>query len=140
MKFLGNLFKREKNIFLTTQGKSKFSDSVKHALNGIEYAMDHERNVKVEMFIGILVSIAGFIFHISIFEWLVILLTIAMVITLEFINTAIERVVDLVTTDYKELAKASKDVAAGAVLIMSLFSVIIGIVIFLPKIIDIFCK
>ena len=137
---LDKLFRRSKNIFLKTQGKSKFSVSVGHAMNGIEYAIDHERNVKIEIFFGIMVSIAGFLFHISIFEWLVILLTIAMVITLEFVNTAIERVVDLVTTDYRDLAKVAKDVAAGAVLFMSLFSVIIGIVIFLPKIIDFFVK
>lgn len=135
---LDKIFKKRRNIFLTTQGKSKFSISVGHAIDGIEYAVNHERNVKIEILFGILVSIAGFLFHISIFEWLVILLTIAMVITLEFINTAIERVVDLVTTDYKELAKSAKDVAAGAVLFMSLFSVIIGIVIFLPKIIEMF--
>ena len=135
---LGKIFKKRGNIFLTTQGKSKFSVSVGHAIDGIDYAINHERNVKIEMLFGILVSIAGFLFHISIFEWLVILLTIAMVITLEFINTAIERVVDLVTTDYKELAKSAKDVAAGAVLFMSLFSVIIGIVIFLPKVIEVF--
>ena len=135
---LGKIFKKRGNIFLATQGKSKFSVSVGHAIDGIEYAINHERNVKIEMLFGILVSIAGFLFHISIFEWLVILLTIAMVITLEFINTAIERVVDLVTTDYKELAKSAKDVAAGAVLFMSLFSVIIGIVIFLPKVIEVF--
>ena len=135
---LDKIFKKRGNIFLTTQGKSKFFVSVGHAIDGIEYAVNHERNVKIEMLFGILVSIAGFLFHISIFEWLVILLTIAMVITLEFINTAIERVVDLVTTDYKELAKSAKDVAAGAVLFMSLFSVIIGIVIFLPKVIEVF--
>lgn len=135
---LDKIFKKRGNIFLITQGKSKFSVSVGHAIDGIEYAVNHERNVKIEMLFGILVSIAGFLFHISIFEWLVILLTIAMVITLEFINTAIERVVDLVTTDYKELAKSAKDVAAGAVLFMSLFSVIIGIVIFLPKVIEVF--
>ena len=135
---LGKIFKKRGNIFLATQGKSKFSVSVGHAIDGIEYAINHERNVKIEMLFGILVSIAGFLFHISIFEWLVILLTIAMVITLEFINTAIERVVDLVTTDYKELAKSAKDVAAGAVLFMSLFSVIIGIVIFLPRVIEVF--
>ena len=135
---LGKIFKKRGNIFLATQGKSKFSVSVGHAIDGIEYAVNHERNVKIEILFGILVSIAGFLFHISIFEWLVILLTIAMVITLEFINTAIERVVDLVTTDYKELAKSAKDVAAGAVLFMSLFSVIIGMVIFLPKVIEVF--
>ena len=135
---LDKIFKKRRNIFLATQGKSKFSTSVGHAIDGIEYAVNHERNVKIEMLFGILVSIAGFLFHISIFEWLVILLTIAMVITLEFINTAIERVVDLVTTEYKELAKSAKDVAAGAVLFMSLFSVVIGIVVFLPKIIEMF--
>ena len=56
-----------------------------------------------------------------------------MVICLELVNTAIERAVDLTTKEYKELAKIAKDVAAGAVLVMSMFSVIIGIIIFLPK-------
>ena len=54
------------------------------------------------------------------------------------VNTAIERVVDLVTKDYHELAKNAKDVAAGAVFIASMFSVVLGIVIFLPKIIQLF--
>ena len=135
---LDKIFKKRRNIFLSTQGKSKFSVSVGHALDGIEYAIDHERNVKIEILFGIMVSIAGVFFHITVMEWLVILLTIAMVITLEFVNTAIERVVDLVTVDYKELAKSAKDVAAGAVLFMSLFSVIIGIVIFLPRILELF--
>jgi undecaprenol kinase len=53
------------------------------------------------------------------------------------VNTAIERCVDLITKDYKELAKLAKDIAAGSVLIMSLFSIIIGIIIFLPKILEI---
>ena len=56
-----------------------------------------------------------------------------MVLALELVNTAIERTVDLVTKDYHDLAKAAKDVAAGAVLIMSMFSVIIGLIIFIPK-------
>ena len=60
----------------------------------------------------------------------------AMVLTLEIINTSIERCVDLVTKDYRDLAKIAKDVAAGAVFVMSLFSVAIGICIFLPKIIN----
>jgi undecaprenol kinase len=59
-----------------------------------------------------------------------------MILTLELINTAIERCVDLVTKEYHDLAKAAKDVAAGAVFIMSMFSIIIGIIIFLPKMIN----
>ena len=56
---------------------------------------------------------------------------------LEIVNTAIERTVDLVTKEYEELAKIAKDVAAAAVLVMSMFSVVIGIIIFLPKLINI---
>lgn len=132
MKLLGR-----RNKFLKTQGKEEFDKSVGHALDGIEYAVNHERNVKIEILFAILTSILGFILKISLLEWVVIVLVIAMVLALELVNTAIERTVDLVTKDYHDLAKASKDVAAGAVLVMSMFSVIIGLIIFLPKIISV---
>lgn len=132
MKLLGR-----KNKYLKTQGKEKFSKSMGHALDGIEYAINHERNVKIEILAAISVSVLGFILKISIIEWLIIILVISMVLALELVNTAIERCVDLVTKDYHDLAKAAKDVAAGAVFLMSLFSLIIGIVIFLPKIFDV---
>ena len=125
-----------KNKYLKTQGKSKFKESFNHATDGVEYAINHERNLKIEILMGILVSIAGFLFKISILEWLILVLVISMVICLELVNTSIERTVDLVTKEYKDLAKVAKDVAAGAVLIMSMFSVVVGIIIFLPKIID----
>lgn len=127
-----------KNIFLKTQGREQFSKSVGHALDGIEYAINNERNIKIEILMGIIVSIAGFILKISLLEWLVLVLLIGTILSLELINTAIERCVDLVTKEYKELAKAAKDTAAGAVFIMSAFSIIIGIIIFLPKIIILF--
>ena len=130
------IFLGKKNKFLKTQGKSKFKESFNHATDGIEYAINHERNLKLEILAGILACIAGFILKISVLEWLVIVITIAMVICLELINTSIERTVDLITKEYKDLAKAAKDVAAGAVLVMSMFSVVVGIIIFLPKIIN----
>lgn len=130
------IFLGRKNKYLKTQGKSGFRESLNHATDGIDYALNHERNLKIEIFIGILVCIAGFIFKISLLEWLVIVLVISMVISLELVNTSIERTVDLVTKEYKDLAKVAKDVAAGSVLIMSMFSVVIGIIIFLPKIIE----
>ena len=123
-----------KNIFLKTQGREQFSKSVGHALDGIEYAINNERNIKIEILMGIIASITGFILKISLLEWLVLVLLIGTILALELINTSIERSVDLVTKDYKELAKAAKDTAAGAVFIMSTFSIIIGIIIFLPKI------
>lgn len=126
----------KKNIFIKTQGREKFSKSVGHAIDGIEYTINKERNIKLEILAAIIVSVAGFILKITLTEWLVMLLVISMVLSLELINTAIERCVDLVTKDYHDLAKAAKDASAGAVFMMSLFSIIIGIVIFLPKIIN----
>ncbi len=121
---------------LKLQGKGKFSDSVKHAVDGVDYTLLHERNFRIELVFAVMVCIASIIFRISIMEWVILLLTMAMVLTLEIINTSIERCVDLVTKDYRDLAKIAKDVAAGAVFVMSLFSVAIGICIFLPKIIN----
>ena len=119
---------------LKLQGKTSFIDSVNHALDGISYTVEKEKNFKKEIIMAIIVMIAGFYFKVSKTEWLILLLTISSVLGLELINTSIERCVDLVTKDYKELAKNTKDVAAGAVLITSIFSVFIGIIIFLPKI------
>lgn len=129
--------KEIKNI-LSLQGKSKFRDSVNHAMDGINYTREHEKNFRIELFMMGLVLMAGIYFRVSSMEWLILLLTIALVLTLEMVNTSIERCVDLVTKEYHELAKNAKDVAAGAVFVMSIFSVCIGIVIFLPKIIELF--
>jgi len=133
IKFLGRL---KLSKIIKFQGKRKFSESMRNALNGISYVTQHERNFKIEIIMGILVLILGILLKVSILEWLVLIITISLVLCFEIINTAIERCVDLVTKDYKELAKITKDVAAGAVLVMSMFATIIGIVIFLPKLIN----
>ena len=119
---------------LKHQGKGRFTHSVKHAINGIDYTISHEKNFKIEMFIAIMVIIASIILKVNMLEWIILSLTIAMVLVLEIVNTSIERCVDLVTKEYEELAKIAKDTAAGAVLVMSIFSVSVGICMFLPKI------
>ena len=119
---------------LKRQGKSSFSESVEHAIDGIQYIANHERNFRIEIIFAIAVTFASFFLKVSLIEWCILILVIGMVLALEMVNTSIERCVDLVTKDYKELAKIAKDVAAGAVLVMSMFSVILGILIFLPKI------
>ena len=135
MRLLGRF---EVKRILRSQGKSKFSESVGHALDGIQYTASHERNFRIEISFAIMVSIASFIFQVSLAEWCQLVLVIGMVLALEMVNTAIERCVDLVTKDYKELAKIAKDVSAGAVFVMSMFSAVLGILIFLPKIITFF--
>ncbi len=121
---------------LKLQGKAKFSISFNHAIDGINYTAEHERNFRIEFCFAIAVTIASFILKVSILEWSILILTIGIVLALEIVNTAIERSVDLVTKEYDELAKIAKDAGAGAVLIMSFFSVVIGIIIFLPRLID----
>ncbi len=109
--------------------------SLEFALTGIVTAVQEERNLKSHLFSALLASIAGLIFRISAMEWLFLLLAIFLVITFEIVNSAIENVVDL-ASDYhfSMLAKKAKDMAAGAVLVISGYAVLTGLIIFLPKI------
>jgi len=77
--------------------------------------------------------LAGFFFKLSLIEWAVILIAIGIVWTMEAINTAVEHTVDLCTSEYNPAAKAAKDAAAAAVLFAAVTSMVLGIVIFLPK-------
>ncbi|WP_163101944.1 diacylglycerol kinase family protein [Peribacillus alkalitolerans] len=104
------------------------------AISGIFHTVKNERNMQIHVFVTVLTIILGSMLSLSIIEWLFILSAIAGTLSLELINTAIENTVDLVTEKRHPLAKIAKDVAAGAVLIYALYSVIIGCIIFLPKI------
>lgn len=110
----------------------KFIKSFSFAFMGLRTA-SKEQNMKFHLISMIVVIVAGIMTGLSITEWLVIILIMALVIGAEMINTAIERVVDLATTEIHPLAKDAKDVAAGAVLVFAVSSVIIGLLIFLPK-------
>lgn len=103
-----------------------------YAFAGVR-AVCSERNFRFHLVAMVVVIIAGFLTGISANEWTILLLAIAAVLSLEMTNSAIERVVDLVTDEFHPLAKRAKDLAAGAVLIAAIFSVIIGLIIFLPK-------
>jgi len=92
-----------------------------------------EQNMRIHFFSALVVTIAGIITGLSSIEWLVIVIAIALVIGAEMINTAIESVVNLASPEIHPLAKQAKDVAAGAVLVFAITSVIIGLLIFLPK-------
>lgn len=104
-----------------------------YAGRGIRIVFGTEANMKIHLTIVILVIILGFIFHISMLEWILCLLCFGLVLTAEMINTAIENVVDLASPRQHVLAGKAKDIAAGAVLISAIISAIIGLMIFLPK-------
>ena len=113
-------------------------DSMKYAISGLKYGFINTKNLHIDLVVAFFVILFGFILKVSLFEWLILLLCITIVISLEFINTAIEEAVNLSTNDIHPLAKASKDVAAGAVLFSAIMSAIIGLIIFIPKLIDLF--
>ncbi|WHY76168.1 diacylglycerol kinase family protein [Neobacillus sp. WH10] len=112
--------------------------SFSFAFSGILLALRTERNMRIHFISSIFVLLVSFYFSITKIEWVFILFAIGGMFALELLNTAIERVVDLVTAEYHPLAKQAKDLAAGAVLIYAALSVVIGIVIFLPYVLNLF--
>lgn len=118
--------------------KDPISRSFGYAFEGIRTGILKERNMKIHCLAVILVTAAGTFLGLSAVEWCICLLLFALVISLELVNTAVEAVVDLVTEERKPLAKIAKDTAAGAVLFASLAAVIIGCIIFIPYLADLF--
>jgi diacylglycerol kinase len=104
------------------------------AFNGLKDCILHEKNFQVQLVISIFVIAAGFFFYISKAEWLVILICFSVVLSLEIINSAIEKLCDLVCPDFNLTIKKVKDMSASAVLFSAIISFIIGCIIFLPKI------
>ena len=116
----------------------KLLKSFKYAFDGIFTGIKEEQNMKIHIAIMILVIIFGIMLKISKMEWIICIILFGLVISMKLINTAIENTVDLVTKEKNEQAKIAKDVAAGAVLVSAIASAIIGLIIFVPKILLIF--
>ena len=106
------------------------------AFRGIFNAVKSERNVKIDIIMAILVIVSGFILKIDTTEWFICLILIALVISAELMNTAIEAVVDMYTREKNPLAKRAKDIAAGSVLVLAIMSAIIGGIIFIPRFLE----
>lgn len=116
----------------------KLINSFKYAFIGIGSAFWTERNMKIHVSIMLLVIIMGIIFKISVTEWIVCICWFAIVIGGEMFNTAIEQVVNIAMPEKDERAKLAKDISAGGVLVFAIGSAIVGLIIFLPKVIALF--
>ena len=108
----------------------KFLKSFTYACKGIYSVIKEQQNFRIHVLASFVVISFGFYFQVTTTEWCVLLVCIGGVLTLELINSSIENLVDLVTTERKPLAGKVKDIAAGAVLVASVLSVIIGVLIF----------
>lgn len=108
--------------------------SISWALSGISLAFRTQFNFRFHVFSAVIVLLVSFLLRISALEWCIILFCIASVVTAELLNTSQEFNTDLLSPGYHETAKHVKDLAAAAVLVVSIVSAIIGLIVFLPKI------
>ena len=113
-------------------------NSFKYAFKGIAKEMISGASFKVMIACFAVVVAAGFLLGVTLAEWTILILCCGGVLTFEMVNTSIESVVNLLTKDFDPLAEKAKDIAAGAVLVFSLFSAAVGAIIFLPYIIALF--
>lgn len=110
----------------------------KYALDGLKILIQKDYKFLLHVFAMIVAIVFGLVLNINRIEWIFILIAIALVLTVEALNTAIEYVVDLVTVEYHDFAKYAKDIAAFSVLIVSILAFIIGLIVFLPHFIALF--
>ncbi len=115
---------------------TNFFKSQGHARSGIRLIFKNERNFRIDLVVAIVVIILGFLFKISHTDWIAISLVISMVFISETINSAIEALCDTVSLEYKVNIKYAKDVSAGAVLVSALVSVITGLIVFVPYVVE----
>jgi len=119
----------KKESFLVNRLKS-----VGFAFKGAILLLKTEASIKIQFTLGIIVTIAGFYYNISTTEWLIQLLAIGLVMCAEGVNTAIEAIADFIHPEHHKKIGLIKDIAAGAVFIAAIFTSIIGLIIYIPKI------
>jgi len=107
--------------------------SFSYAFCGVKTAIKREPNVRIHLFFAVVTLISAALLKFNIYEWILLTMTIFFVIMLELINTVLEALVDLVSPEVKDEAKVAKDVSAAAVLFAAFVSVIVGVLLFGPK-------
>ncbi len=116
----------------------KLFKSFHYALQGIHYALNNDQNLVVHFIVALLVILASIILKVNPFEMGILGVTILVVISTEMINSAIEKMIDLITKEHRAEAKIAKDISAGMVLLTAIGAAIIGVLIFVPHILKLF--
>ncbi|MDR1782259.1 MAG: diacylglycerol kinase family protein [Bacilli bacterium] len=106
------------------------------AFKGIKTVFLEESSVRYQLLVLVATILLGILLRITIIEWVAIIILAIIVFTLEIINTAIENIVDMISPEYNKMAGKIKDIAAGAVLISTIGSILVGVIIFYPRVID----
>lgn len=108
--------------------------SIQNALKGLWVLITTEDNIKVHIFIALMAVFFGFVCNISLIEWMIQCLVIALVLVAEAFNTAIEKMADFIHPEYHKKIGLIKDISAGSVIIAAILAIILGAIIYIPKI------
>ncbi len=125
-----------------SRNKSKYTGlkrvfySAKYSINGLVYAYRHEHSLWIHAICSIVAIAIGILFDISHMQWGLVLISLAVILAFELVNTAMEACVDMVTLEYHELARIAKDCCSAATFVVSMIGIIIIVVIFLPHFIN----
>ena len=120
------------------KGFKRFLKSFKYSIEGLKYAYKNEQSLLIHFIATVLAIILGLTFKISHMEWAVLCIALGVVLASELINTAIEAAVDLITLEINPLAKIAKDCGSAATFVFSMIAAVIGIIIFIPRIMHVF--
>lgn len=115
------------------RGKNKLHFGFRYALSGLKVAILTERNIKIHFIAMTIVCIMGFIVGLTNLEWAILCLAIGAVISMEMMNTALERALDYVEPKHQPAVGIAKDISAGAVLVTAIIAMVIACLFFLPK-------
>jgi len=119
---------------LAVMNFSKFLRSFVIGSLGLAHAFGTEQNMRIHCLIALGVIVAGFVFAVAAWEWIVLVLCIGMVISAECMNTAIERLADRVSRETHPFIKQAKDCSSAAVLVLAITAAVVGGVVFVPKV------
>ena len=114
--------------------------SFRHAFKGLRAVVSRERNARIHLFFAVAAGVASWVFHISVFQLSLVILSIILVFFAEITNTAVERTLDLITTERNQVVQLVKDMTAGGVLVCAIGSLAIGVCIFGPRVYEMFVR
>lgn len=123
-------------MYTKSRGFKKLLRSFGYAFSGLSEMVKSEQNVRLHLLVTICVIIAGFLLKITLIEWCLVLICISLVWVVEAFNTAIERLTDHIFKERHQTARMVKDISAGAVLVCAIIAAVCGVIIFLPKLLN----
>ncbi|MCD7971676.1 MAG: diacylglycerol kinase family protein [Candidatus Azobacteroides sp.] len=109
-------------------------NSFRYAFNGLKILLKNEHNARIHLFIGIAIVLLGIFLKVSSIEWMIFVFLIGIVFMAEIFNTIIEYLIDYISPTYRNQIKKIKDLGAAAVFVIAISAIILGLIIFLPKI------